>query len=172
MANPRDHSMLGMPVSLDADVFISTPADQLSLGTRGKGNEQVIVLPAAATISADTGFEGSFVTPQDWVDGNEKVVGIAVLDGAPTTLVLAFGIQFATIAADGAYDAALGTERLFSEDTISEVDEDVYEFIIDVSAEAFTAGQLVDYFFFIDDGTHTYTGLILLKTLNFRRDTS
>ena len=131
------------------------------------GNELCMVLPAAATISADTGIYGKFIVPNTFATGSETIVIRGILDGAPASLVIAFGIQVNAVADDETYDAALGTQDIASASSVSQADEDVYEETIDVSGTTFAANDEVNFFFFIDDSVHTYTGLFLLTGLYF-----
>ncbi len=160
-----DYPILGPPLTLDALVYVQKVKNELSLAN-APGEELVIVLPAAATISADTGIRGSFRVPQNYV-GTPVLVVQGILDGAPTTLVIAFGVQMNPLADDEAYDAALGTQSIASDSTVSQVDEDVYEELITLG-DTFAAEDLVPFFFYIDDSVHTYTGLFLLTGLFFR----
>lgn len=161
----HDLPILGHALTLDALVYVQKVKNELSLAN-APGEELVIVLPAAATISADTGIRGNFRVPQNYV-GTPILVVQGLLDGAPTTLVIAFGVQMSPLADDEAYDAALGTQSIASDSTVSQVDEDVYEELITIG-DTLAVGDLVTFFFYIDDSAHTYTGLFLLTGLFFR----
>lgn len=147
------------------DVYPSPISAELSLAS-APGNELCIVMPAAATISVDTGFYGRFTVPQNYV-GTPVLVIRGVLDGAPGALVLAFGVQMSPLADDEAYDTALGTQSIASASSVSQADEDIYEETINLG-DTFAVGDDVNYFFFIDDSVHTYTGKFLLTGLFFR----
>lgn len=161
-----NHSVI--PTS--SDVFQATMVSQLTLAN-ASGKELCFVLPAAATISADAGLEGSFRVPENFASGPTLVIR-GVLDGAPTTLVIAFGAQMTPGADDESYDVALGTQDIASASSVSQVDEDHYEEVITLTnAGTFVIGDEVPWFFYIDDSVHTYTGLFLLKELLFKYTT-
>ncbi len=164
----HDWPIVNFSTELDTtgDVFPNKIKNELSLAN-ARGEESCIVMPAAATITADAGFDGGFHVPQNYVDTPLLVI-VGILDGAPTTLVIAFGIQMNPRADDEAYDVAIGTQQIASASSVSQVDEDVYVETIDISGETFAAGDYVPYFFFIDDSVHTYTGKFLLTGLFFR----
>lgn len=154
-----------------SDVFQAPVKSQLSLAN-APGDELVWVLPAAATISADAGLRGGFHVPQNYASGPILAID-GILDGAPTTLVIAFGAQMKPLADDEAYDAALGTQDIASASSVSQVDEDIYkETITLTNAGTFAIGDYVPFFFYIDDSVHTYTGLFLLTGLHFRYTTT
>jgi len=165
--------ILDISTNLDpgGDVFPSKIKSQLSLAN-ARGEENCIVLPAAATISADTGLDGSFTVPQNYASTPVLVIR-GILDGAPTTLVIAFGVQMKPLADDEAYDQAIGTQDIASASSVSQVDEDIYEETIAlINAGTFAPGDDVSYFQYIDDSVHTYTGLFLLTGLFFRYTTT
>ena len=160
---------LRMPISIDVLVpedgcFIDQVKNQLSLASAA-GNERCVVLPDPGG-SGDHGVHGRFTVPKNYV-GSEKLIIRGIIDGAPTTTTLGFGYQSKPLADDEAYDAALGTARLASESSISQADEDVYEFEIDISSDTYAVDDDVDFYFFVDDSAHTYTGNILLTGLFF-----
>lgn len=155
----------GMQPDGSGDVYPAPVGTELSLAN-SDGRELCLVLPAAATISADTGFHGSFHVPKGYVD-TPRVVIKGILDGAPASLVIAFGIQLKPIADDEAYDVALSAQNIASASSVSQADEDMYEEIITIS-DTLVVDDEVEYFFFIDDSVHTYTGKFLLKKLIFR----
>ncbi len=164
----HDLPILGPGLSLDALVYPQKVKNELSLAS-APGEEIAIVLPAAATIAADTGIHGKFTVPQIYV-GTPLIVIRGILDGAPTTLVIAFGFQKKALADDEGYDAALGAQQIASASSVSQADEDVYEETIALTAGDYAKGDDVDYFFYIDDSVHTYTGKFLLTGLFFRFD--
>ena len=152
------------------DVFIDEVKNQLALAN-ADGGELCTVLPAAATISADSGVKGSFTVPQNYASGPILVIK-GILDGAPGGLVIAFGVQMKPLADNEAYDQALGTQDLAST-TDSRADEDEYvELITLTNAGTFVIGDEVPFFFYIDDSVHTYTGQFLLTGLFFRYTTT
>ena len=159
-------------LTLDTNVFQDKIKNQLTLAN-AKGESLCTVLPAAANISADTGIHGSFTVPQNYASGPKLVIR-GILAGAPSTLVIAFGVQMKPLADDEAYDVALATEDIASASSVSQADEDVYEQIITplTNAGTFSPGDDCDYFFYIDDDVHTYTGLFLLRRLFFRYTTT
>lgn len=163
----HDLPILGMSTKPDnsGDVYPSTLAAELTLGS-APGNELCMVLPTAATISADTGLYGKFTVPQNYV-GTPVLVIEGVLDGAPASLVIAFGVQMKPLADDEAYDQALEAQAIASASSVGQADEDVYLETITLS-NTFAVGDSVPFFFFIDDSVHTYTGLFLLTGLFFR----
>ena len=167
----QDLPILGASLTLDALVFPDKVKNQLSLAN-APGEESCIVLPAAAAIAADTGIRGKFTVPQNYSSTPVLVIR-GILDGAPTTLVIAFGAQRLPLADDEAYDAALGTQDIASASSVGQVDEDVYEETITLTnAGTFVIGDDVPYFFYIDDSAHTYTGQFLLTGLFFRYTTT
>ncbi len=165
MAN-HDLPILGMATVPDntGDVWAAPISTELSLAN-APGNELCMVMPAAATITVDTGFYGRFNVPQNYV-GTPVLVVRGILDGAPGGLVIAFGAQMSPLADNEAYDAALGTQSIASA-TDSRADEDIYLETITLG-DTFAVGDEVNYFFFIDDSVHTYTGKFLLTGLFFR----
>ena len=167
----QDLPILNKSLTLDALVFPDKVKNQLSLAN-APGEEGCIVLPAAATIAADTGIHGVFHVPQNYASGPKLVIE-GLLDGAPSTLVIAFGAQMKPGADDEAYDVALGTQDIASAISVSQADEDWYEEIITLTnAGTFTIGDKVPWFFYIDDSVHTYTGQFLLTGLFFRYTTT
>ena len=167
----QDLPIRNASLMLDALVFPDKVKNQLSLAN-APGEESVIVLPAAATISADTGLRGNFHVPQNYASGPKLVIR-GILDGAPSTLVIAFGVQMKPLADDEAYDVALGTQDIASASSVSQVNEDIYEEIITLTnAGTFAIGDDVPFFFYIDDSVHTYTGQFLLTGLSFRYTTT
>ncbi len=167
----QDLPILGSALMLDANVTFDKVKNQLSLAN-SPGEEGCIVLPAAATIAADTGIRGNFTVPQNYSSTPVLVIR-GILDGAPSTLVIAFGAQMLPLADDEAYDAALGTQDIASASSVSQADEDIYEETITLTnAGTFVAGDVVPYFVYIDDSVHTYTGKFLLTGLFFRYTTT
>lgn len=166
----HDWPVMGFGVSPDNSGFVwpAPISSQLTL-TNADGGEECMVMPAAATISADAGFRGHFRVPQNYV-GTPKLVITGILNGAPASLVIAFGVKLTIRAVSDPYDVAAGTERLASASSVPEIDKDEYEEVIDLSAETFVAGRKVYYYCFIDDSVHTYTGKFLLTGLDFRYD--
>lgn len=162
----RDLQILGTTIRPDGsgDVWPASVKTELTL-SNALGNEGCFVMPAAATISADTGVHGSFTVPRDFVDTPVLTIH-GILDGAPTTLVIAFGVQMAPTADDEAYDVALGTQSIASASSVSQVDKDRYVETISLG-DTFAALDEVTFFFFIDDSVHTYTGKFLLTSLFF-----
>lgn len=159
-------SMLGPNTIPDASegVFFAPLSSQLAL-TNVKATLVIVMKEPAG--AGDQGFEGKFQIPQNYV-GSETIVIDYILDGAPSTLLVGFGIQFLAVINDETADAAYGTERIVSENP-GEVDEDLVEETIDVTAETFAAGDEVFYKFFIDDSVATpYTGNVLLTGLYFQ----
>lgn len=153
-----------------SNIFQASMVSQLALGS-ASGLELCFVLPAAATISADEGLEGSFRVPENFASGPILVVR-GVLDGAPGGNTIAFGAQMTPKAHDESYDAALGTQDIASAAS-SIADEDHYEETIALTnAGTFTIADEVAWFFFVDDSVHTYTGLFLLKELLFKYTTT
>lgn len=165
----REIDLLNMLTNVDptGDVYVAPIASILTL-TNAPGGSNCIVMPAAATISADSGIEGAFRVPQEYVAGSETVVVDGILEGAPSTLFIAFGIQFKEYADDDAFDVALGTQRIASDNSHTQSAVDYYKETIDVSAESWTVGRWVHYFFFIDDSVHTYTSRFLLTGLTLQ----
>jgi hypothetical protein len=147
------------------DCWFAPVSTELTLGN-ADGAKICGVLPAAATISADTGFKGGFQVPRGYVDTPVLVIR-GILDGAPTTLVIAFGVQLRPLADDEAYDVAYNAQNIASASSVGQADEDVYEETISI-ADTLAAFDDVDWFFFIDDSVHTYTGKFLLTGLFFR----
>lgn len=164
----REWPMLNQSMTPDdsGNVWAAPISTELTLTNASAGKAIAIVLPAAATIAADTGIYGSFVVPNDYV-GSPVCVIKAILDGAPSTLVIAFGLQLGARADNEAWDAALGTENIASASSVSHVDEDVYVETITI-ADTLAAGDVVNFFFYIDDSVHTYTGKVLLMDLIFQ----
>lgn len=170
MAN-QDLPILGHQTELDDNVFQDKVVNQLTLAS-APGEELIFVLPAAATIAADTGIRGGFVVPQNFSSTPVLIIR-GILDGAPSTLVIAFGVQMKVLADDETYDAALGTQDIASASSVSQADEDIYEETITLTnAGTFVAGDNVDFFFYIDDSVHTYTGQFLLTGIFFRYTTT
>ncbi len=161
-----DLPILGMGTVPDTtgDVWLAPVSTELSLAS-APGNEMCMVMPAAATISADTGFYGRFTVPQNYV-GTPVLVIRGILDGAGGGNVLAFGVQLGARADNESYDLALGSQNIASA-TDSRADEDIYEETISI-ADTLAVGDDVNYFFFVDDSVHTYTGKFLLTGLFFR----
>jgi len=149
------------------NVWAAPLSTELALAS-APGNEMCIVMPAAATISSDTGIYGKFTVPNTFAAGSETLVIRGILDGAPSTLVIAFGVQLKANADDESYDQALGAQAIASASSVSQADEDVYEETIDISGTTFAANDDVNFFFYIDDSVHTYTGLFLLTGLFFQ----
>ena len=167
----QDLPILGFALMLDANVTFDKVKNQLSLAN-APGEEGCIVLPAAATIAADTGIRGGFTVPQNYASTPVLVIR-GILDGAPSTLVIAFGAQMKPLADDEAYDVALGTQDIASASSVGQADEDVYiETITLTNAGPFVAGDVVPYFVYIDDSVHTYDGKFLLTGLFFRYTTT
>ena len=167
----QDLPILNASLLLDALVFPGKVKNQLSLAN-APGEESIIVLPNAAAIAADTGIRGTFTVPQNYSSTPILVIR-GILDGAPTTLVIAFGVQMKPLADDEAYDQALGTQDIASASSVSQADEDEYvETITLTNAGTFVIGDVVPYFFYIDDSVHTYTGQFLLQGLFFRYTTT
>lgn len=163
--------ILGSDTVLDAGVFKDLIKNQLALGS-APGEESCIVLPAAAAIAADTGLRIKFTVPQNYASAPVLVIR-GILDGAPSTLVIAFGAQMLPLADDEAYDAALGSQDIASASSVSQADEDVYEETIALTnAGTFVIGDDVAGFVYIDDSVHTYTGQFLLTGLFFRYTTT
>lgn len=153
-------------LTLDTNVFQDKVKNILTL-SNALGEEIVTVLPAAATISADTGIHGSFHVPRNYASGPKLVIK-GILDGAPGGLILAFGAQMKPGADNEAYDLALATQDIVSA-ADSRADMDLYEGIITLTnAGTFVKGDVVPYFLYIDDSVHTYTGRFLLEHLLFR----
>ena len=163
----HDMPILGFGTVPDntGDVFIAPISTQLALAN-APGNELCVVMPTAAVAAADTGIYGRFTVPQNYV-GTEVLVIRGILDGASGGLVLAFGWQAGIRADNESYDLALGTAIVVTA-TDTRADEDIYEETIDISADTYVVGDDVNFFFFIDDSEHTYTGLFLLTGLFFR----
>ena len=163
----HDLPILGLATVPDTsgDVSIAPISTELALAN-APGNELCVVLPAAATISADTGFYGRFTIPQNYV-GTPVLVIRGILDGAPSSLVIAFGVQMKPLADNEAFDVVLEAQGIASASSVSQVDEDVYEETISLG-NTFAVADGVNYFFFIDDSAHTYTGKFLLTGLFFR----
>ncbi len=165
MAN-HDLPILGMTTVPDNSGDVHPfPISAILTLTNAPGNEIALVMPAAATISADTGIYGTFRIPQNYV-GTPVLVIQGILDGAPGGLVLAFGIQLGARADNEAYDQALAAQNIAST-TDSRADEDIYEETIAIS-DTLAVGDAVNFFFFIDDSVHTYTGRFLLTGLFLR----
>ena len=157
-------------LTLDTLIFQDKVKNQLTLGT-APGEELCTVLPAAATIAADTGIRGSFTIPQNYASGPKLVIR-GIVDGATGGLVVAFGVQMKPLADNEDYNAALGTQDIASA-TDTRADEDIYEEIITLTnAGTFVIDDVVPYFFYIDDSVHTYTGQFLLQHLLFRYTTT
>lgn len=160
---------LGTIPDSGGDVWMAPISTELALGG-APGNELCVIMPAAATISADAGIYGRFTIPKNYV-GTEVLVIRGILDGASGGLVLAFGYQAGIRADNESYDQALGTQRIASA-TDTRADEDIYEETIDISSDTYVVGDDVNFFFFIDDSVHTYTGKFLLTGLFFRYNDS
>lgn len=159
-------------LSLDTNVFQDKVKNILTL-SNALGEEIVTVLPAAATISADTGIHGEFTVPQNYASGPKAVIR-GILDGDPSTLVIAFGIQMKPGADNEAYDLALNAQDIASASSVSHDDMDIYEEVIDplTNAGTFVKGDDCPFFLYIDDDVHTYDGLFLLSGLFFRYTTT
>lgn len=162
--------ILGMNTAPDASgfVFPDRIANQLSIGaaTRPPGNEMCIVMQDPNG-GGDAGLYGKFAVPKDYV-GTPVLVIRGVLDGAPTTTTIAFGVQMRPLADDEAFDGDYGAEAIASASSVSQADEDVYEETIDISGFTFAVDDDVFFFFYVDDSVHTYTGNFLLTGLYFQ----
>lgn len=147
-----------------AYIYPSLVTDQLSLASAA-GNELCMVM-ADPNGAGDKGVYGTFQVPQNYA-GTPVLHIQGILDGAPSTTTIAFGVQMDPIADDETYDAALESEDTASASSVSQADEDLYEETISLS-NTFAAGDSVTFFFYIDDATHSYTGNFLLKELSFQ----
>lgn len=109
----------------------------------------------------DSGFYAAFRVPQNY--SSSPVLHIQyVIDGTPTNVV-AFGCQSLPLTDSEAVDAALGTEDTASNSTwTGYADEDLVEESITLSNLSTAAGEWVEMFIFIDDGTHTFAGNVLV----------
>ena len=165
-----DLPILGFATNLDDGVYPSRVRDQLTITDANVGKELCYVLPAAATIAADTGLQGKFTVPQNYVSTPVLVVR-GLLNGAPASLVIAFGVQLKALADNEAYDAAFAAQNIASVAGTAWADEDVYEETITI-ADTLAVGDEVDFWFFVDDSVHTYTGTFLLTGLFFRYNDS
>lgn len=164
--------VLGFATNLDDGVYPSRIRDQVTLTNADVGKELCYVLPAAATITADTGLQGKFRVPDNYVSTPVLVIR-GILNGAPSTLVLSFGVKLKAVADDETYDAAFGTENVASASSVSQANEDVYEETITI-ADTLSVGDDVDFWFYLNYATpaHTYTGTFLLTGLYFRYNDS
>lgn len=148
------------------DCFPDAVVNQLSLAS-APGNEMCFVM-VDPNGGGDHGLYGKFSVPQDY-SGSPVLVIRGILDGAPTTTAIAFGFQGKPLADDEAYDAALATQDIASASSVSQSDEDVYEETITLTnLGTLAAADDVDFFFFIDDSVHTFTGNFLLTGLFFQ----
>ena len=169
----QDISVLGLNTIPDGsgDVWVAPVNTELTLAS-APGNELCVVLPASGSISTDTGIYGKFTVPQNY-DGAPVLVIRGILNGAPSSEVIAFGVQMKPLADDEAYDAAFHTQDIASASSVSQADEDVYEENITLTNSGpFAISDDVDFFFYIDDSVHTYTGTFLLTGLFFRYTTT
>ena len=162
-------SILGANLQMDnsGDIFPDKIKDQLALAS-APGEEGCIVMKDPNG-SGDEGIYGNFRIPQNYSGGTApKIIIRGVLDGAPVSTTIAFGFQKKALADDEAYDAALGAQQIASAASVSQADEDEYEETIDLTGSDYVVGDTVDYFFFIDDSVHTFTGNFLLRGLFFQ----
>ena len=161
-------NLLGVNLQMDGsgDIFPDKVKNQIV--ETGPGEQGCIVMKDPNG-SGDEGIYGTFRIPQNYSSGTAPTLIIrGILDGAPTTLVIAYGLQVLAVADDETADAALGTQQIASASSVSQADEDEYEETIGLTGATYAVGDTVQYFFFIDDSVHTYTGNFLLHGLFFQ----
>ena len=162
--------ILGFAINPDVsgDCFIAPVSTQLAL-TNAK--RQMVIVLADPNGGGDHGFEGRFHVPKGYV-GTPILVIQYIIDGTAENTV-AFGIQGLELQSTEDYDAAYGTQDIASNATWTSItDEDMVEETITLTNMAPAEDDSVDFFFFIDDSVHTFTGNCLLTYLGFRYNDS
>ena len=159
--------MIGFSVAPDSsgDVFIEPLESAMTLSTAVLGNLQCMTM--LAPTGTNIGFHGSFTIPQNYA-GTPVCVIRGYLGEAANTL--GFGIQQLAVAHSDPLDTVLEAEDVASNATWTGlVAEDAYEETITLTpGSAYVAGDIVNYFFFRDDGVDTQNGEFHLADLAFR----
>lgn len=106
--------------------------------------------------SADTGFYGSFVVPQNYV-GTAKFTVAGILDFT-TGGNLQLGVEYLSLTDNEAMDAAYTDDDTFTIDSTGYTTEDIAIASVTVTAGDFTAGDVVQYFFRREFTSDTHVG--------------
>lgn len=165
MADQRKDILgFGFNITDESHVFEAPINTQLSMTNTKK---QMVIVMQDPNGAGDKGFEGSFTIPEDYV-GTPRFEVKYVLDGAPGSSVVGFGVQQGMVDEAATVDAAYEAEDVASNSTwTGYADEELVTEVITITPTAtWAAGKAVDYKFFIDDSAHTYTGNVLIKHLN------
>lgn len=145
--------------------FAAPLSTQLSLTNASAGKAICFVMKDPAG-GGDAGLYGTFQVPKNYV-GTPKIVGRFVLDGDPAGTTVGLGLKVLAREGSEAWDTALGSEATASNATwTGYADEDVYELAVSIS-DTLVVDDTVQFFYYIDDSAHTYTGNLLLVSLEF-----
>lgn len=108
--------------------------------------------------TADTGFYGSFMVPENYV-GTAKIGVVGVLDGTPSTTSVDFEWSYLSLTDNEAMDAAY-TENVTWDtgNTSGWANEDIVIVEGTPTSGNFAAGDIVQYYFKRDFGTDDFVG--------------
>ena len=146
----------------ESGVFFDRVGNQIT-SANPVGNQLALVISDGG---ADRGFYDSFKIPKNYV-GTPKIVVTGILDGAMTTVTLAFGARGITVADNEVADAAYSTEDL-GNTAVDHADEDKVEVSITLTnLTGFAVDDEVHYHLFINADVNTYAGNLLVTQVEF-----
>lgn len=161
--------IIGPQTRFESGVFQDKVGNQITAAAAPSIGEQLAIVMADG--GADEGFYSGFKIPKNYV-GSPNAIFTAVLDGAPgaaDTLGVAFRKRAIADneAADGAFDAEQTVSSTIGSNGSAHSDEDSIEMEIALTAGDYAVDDYVAYYAYIDSSGTTYTGNVLLMSLEF-----